>query len=156
MNQNQKNDLNKDNNTSQVKDEIIIQSNRDNDYIAFYCGKISNFISIYSSYYSTIPEEQKIIFNLKSDPLKYIHNNFFPKIIIYSDKKTRNIKGLCIFSFIFTNESKNNGIFIEHISSYKEEEREKIFEKLLSYIKENSNNLFGLENNRRDKKRYKK
>ena len=151
MNQNQKCNLNKDNNISEVKDEIIIQSNRDNDYIAFYCGKLSNFISIYSSYYRTIPEEQKIIFNLKPDPLEYIHNNFFPKIIIYSDKKTRTIKGLCIFSFIFTNESKNNGIFLEHISSYNEEEREKIFEKLLSYIKENSYNLFGFESNRRDK-----
>ena len=154
QNQNQKNSLNKDNNTSEVKDEIIIQSNRDNDYIAFYCGKISNFISIYSSYYNTIPEEQKIIFNLKPEPVEYFHNNFFPKIIIYSDKKTRTIKGLCIFSFIFTNESKNNGIFIEHISSYNEEEREKIFEKLFSYIKENSYNLFGFENNRKDKEIY--
>jgi len=154
MNQNQKNNLNKDNNTPEVKDEIIIQSNRDNDYIAFYCGKISNFISIYSSYYNTIPEEQKIIFNLKSEPLEYIHNNFFPKIIIYSDKKTSTIKGLCIFSFIFTNESKNNGIFIEHISSYNEEEQEKIFEKLFSYIKENSYSLFGFENSRKEKEIY--
>ena len=154
MNQNQKNNLNKDNNISEVKNEIIIQSNRDNDYIAFYCGKISNFVSIYSSYYNTIPEEQKIIFNLKPEPVEYFHNNFFPKIIIYSDKKTRTIKGLCIFSFIFTNESKNNGIFIEHISSYNEEEREKIFEKLFSYIKENSYNLFGFENNRKDKEIY--
>ena len=154
QNQNQKNNINKDNNSSEAKDEVIIQSNRDNDYIAFYCGKISNFISIYSSYYSTIPEEQKIIFNLKPEPVEYFHNNFFPKIIIYSDKKTRTIKGLCIFSFIFTNESKNNGIFIEHISSYNEEEREKIFEKLFSYIKENSYNLFGFENNRKDKEIY--
>ena len=154
INQNQKNNINKDNNISEVKNEIIIQSNRDNDYLAFYCGKLSNFISIYSSYYNTIPEEQKIIFNLKSDPLEYIHKNFFPKIIIYSDKKTRTIKGLCIFSFIFTNDSKNNGIYIEHISSYNEEEKEKIFEKLLSYIKENSFNLFSFENNRNDKNIY--
>ena len=154
INQNQKNNLNKDNNISEDKNEIIIQTNRDNDYIAFYCGKLSNFISIYSSYYNTIPEEQKIIFNLKPEPLEYIHNNFFPKIIIYSDKKSKTIKGLCIFSFIFTNESKNNGIFIEHISSYNEEEREKIFEKLLSYIKENSYNLFGFENNRINKNIY--
>ena len=154
INQNKKNNLNKDNNISEAKNEIIIQPNRDNDYIAFYCGKLSNFISIYSSYYNTIPEEQKIIFNLKSDPLEYIHNNFFPKIIIYSDKKTRTIKGLCIFSFIFTNDSKNNGIYIEHISSYNEEEKEKIIEKLLSYIKENSYNLFGFENNKIDKNIY--
>ena len=154
INQNQKNTLNKDNNISEYTNEIIIQSNRDNDYIAFYCGKLSNFISIYSSYYNTIPEEQKVIFNLKSDPLEYIHNNFFPKIIIYSDKKTRTIKGLCIFSFIFTNDSKNNGIYIEHISSYNEEEKEKIFEKFLSYIKENSYNLLGFENNKKDKNIY--
>ena len=54
----------------------FIIKERDNDYIAFYCGKISNFISIYSSYYNTIPEEQKIIFNLKPEPVEYFHNNF--------------------------------------------------------------------------------
>ena len=129
----------KDNNASNdPKAKINIHPVKDNDDISFYCGKISNFISIYSSYYNIIPEEQKIIFNLKSDPLEYLHNNFFPKIIIYSDKKTKNIKGLCILSHIHTSDLKNNGLFIEHISSYNEEEREVIFEKLLSFIKENS------------------
>ena len=145
---------NKDNNISNLKNEINIHPIKDNDYIAFYCGKISNFKSIYSSYYTSIPEEQKLIFNLKQDPIEYLYNNFYPKIIICSDKKTKVIKGLCIFSYIFTNEAKNNGIFIEHISSYNEESQEKIFEQLLSYIKENSYNIFGFENNRKDKDIY--
>ena len=147
----EKEQKNKDNNISSIKNEINIHPVKDNDYIAFYCGKLSNFIPIYSSYYNTIPNEQKIIFNLKSDPLEYIHNNFYPKILIYSDKKTKKIKGLCIISHIFTNEAKNNGLFIEHISSYNEDEQETIFEKLLNFIKENSYNIFGFENNRRDK-----
>ena len=144
---------NKDNNISNKKNEINIHPIKDNDYIAFYCGKISNFISIYSSYYESIPEEQKLIFNLKSDPLEYLYNNFYPKIIIYSDKKTKIIKGLCIFSYIFTNDAKNNGLYIEHISSYNEESREKIFEQLLLFIKENSYNIFGFEN-KKDKDIY--
>ena len=145
---------NKDNNIQNIKNEINIHVVKDNDYIAFYCGKISNFIPIYSSYYNTIPEEQKIIFNLKSDPLEYIYNNLYPKIIIFSDKKTKTIKGLCIISHIFTNESKNNGLFIEHISSYNEDEQEIIFEKLLNFIKENSYNIFGFENSKKDKDIY--
>ena len=152
---NQKDNLQKDNNISNnPKPTINIHPIKDNDEISFYCGKISNFISIYSSYYNTIPEEQKTIFNLKSDPLEYLYNNFFPKIIMYTDKKTKNIKGLCILSHIYTSDSKNNGLFIEHISSYNEEERETIFEKLLSFIKENSYNIFGFENNRREKDIY--
>ena len=152
---NQKDNLQKDNNISNNQKEVInIHPIKDNDDISFYCGKISNFISIYSSYYNTIPEEQKTIFNLKSDPLEYLYNNFFPKIIIYNDKKTKSIKGLCILSHIYTSDSKNNGLFIEHISSYNEEEREVIFEKLLSFIKENSYNIFGFENNRKEKDIY--
>ena len=145
---------NKDNNNLNNKDEINIHQIKDNDYIAFYCGKISNFISIYKTYYNTIPEEQKLIFNLKSDPLEYLYNNFYPKIIIYSDKKSKNIKGLCIISHIFTNEAKNNGLYIEHISSYNEESKEIIFEKLLCFIKENSYTIFGFENNKKDKDIY--
>ena len=151
----QKDNFKKDNNISNNQKEVInIHPIKDNDDISFYCGKISNFISIYSSYYNIIPEEQKIILNLKSDPLEYLYNNFFPKIIMYTDKKTKNIKGLCIFSHIYTNDTKNNGLFIEHISSYNEEEREVIFEKLLLFIKENSYNIFGFENNRKEKDIY--
>ena len=145
---------NKDNNISNIKKEINIHQIKDNDYIAFYCGKISNFISIYSAYYNTIPEEQKLIFNLKSNPLEYLYNNIYPKIIIYSDKKTKHIKGLCIFSHIYTNEAKNNALYIEHISSYNEEDRENILEKLLNFIKENSENIFGFENGKKDKDIY--
>ena len=142
------------NNISNDKNNIVIQSVRESDLIEFYNGKLSDFLPLYSSYYNLIPEEQKIIFNIKSDPMQYIYNNFFPKIIIYKDLKSQNIKGLIIFSHIFTNESKNNDLFIEHISSYNEEEREQIFEKLLSFIKENSCNIFGFENNRNEKNIY--
>ena len=145
---------NKDNNIFNEKNEINVHQNKDNDYIYFYRDKISNFKTLYSSYYNTIPEEQKIIFNIKEDPLEYLYNNYYPKIIIYGDKKTKGIKGLIIISHIFTNDTKNNGLFIEHISSYNEDERENIFEKLLNFIKENSYNIFGFENNRIEKEIY--
>ena len=151
MNENEREN---NNNITNEKNNIAIKSFRESDLIEFYNGKLSDFIPLYSSYYNLIPEEQKIIFNIKSDPLQYIYNNFFPKIIIYKNKKTQNIKGLCIFSHIFTNESKNNDLFIEHISSYNEEEREPIYEKLLSFIKENSCYIFGNENNRKEKDIY--
>ena len=148
------NERENNNNITNDKNNITIKSIRESDLIEFYNGKLSDFLPLYSSYYNLIPEEQKIIFNIKSDPMQYIYNNFFPKIIIYKDKKSPNIKGLCIFSHIFTNESKNNDLFIEHISAYNEEERENIFEKLLSFIKENSCNIFGTENNRKEKDIY--
>ena len=42
---------------------------------------------------------------------------------------------------------KKNEIYIEHISSNSDEEKEKIFEMFLSFIKENSFNILGYDNN---------
>ena len=137
------NEINKDNNQSNT-DIFNHENNKNNDYMSFYCGKLSNFIQIYSSYYNAIPQEQKIIFNIKQNPLDYIHNNFYPKIIIYGDKKMKNIKGLCIISNIYW---KKNELYIEHISAYNNEEKEKIFEMFLSFIKENAFELLGCDNN---------
>ena len=137
------NEINKDNNQS-IIDIFNQESKANNSFMSFYCGKLSNFISIYSTYFDTIPKEQKIVFNLKKNPLEYIHNNFYPKIIIYSDKKTKMLKGLCIISHIYW---KKNEIYIEHISSNNDEEKEKIFEMFLSFIKENSFNILGYDNN---------
>ena len=136
-------ELNKDNNQSNI-DIFNHDKKANNDSMSFYCGKLSEFIPLYSSYFNTIPQEQKIIFNLKSNPLDYIHNNFYPKIIIFNDKKTQTIKGLCIISHIHW---KKNELYIEHISSYKDEEKEKIFEMFLSFIKENSYYILGYDNN---------
>ena len=136
-------DLNKDNNQSDT-DIFNHDKNKNNDIMSFYNGKLSNFILIYSSYYNNIPEEQKIIFNLKENPLEYIHNNFYPKIIIYSDKNINKIRGLCIISHIFW---KKNEIYIEHLSACNNEEKEKIFEMFLSFIKEKSFSILGYDNN---------
>ena len=137
------NEANKDNNQSVT--DIFNHEKKDNiDSIMFYNGKLSDFISIYSSYFQTIPEEQKVIFNLRQNILDYIHNNFYPKIIVYGDKKMKLIKGLCIVSHIFW---KKNELFIEHISSYKDEEKEKIYEMFFSFIKENSYIILGYDNN---------
>ena len=136
-------EINKDNNQSNT--DIFNHENiKSNDYMEFYCGKLSNFLTIYSNYYNNIPQEQKTIFNIKSNPLDYIHNNFYPKIIIYGDKKMKNIKGLCIISHIYW---KKNELYIEHISAYNNEEKEKIFEMFLSFIKENAFEILGCDNN---------
>jgi len=121
------NEVNKDNNQSNT-DIFNTEKNINTDTISFYCGKLSNFISIYSTYYKRIPEEQKIIFNIKENIIEYIQNNFYPKII----------------SHIFW---KKNELYVEHISSYKNEEREKIFEMFFSFIKENSYKILGYDNN---------
>ena len=137
------NEINKDNNQSIIG--AFNQEPKTNDsFISFYCGKLSHFVLIYSTYFDTIPKEQKIIFNLKKNPLEYIHNNFYPKIILYSDKKTKMLKGLCIISHIYW---KKNEIYIEHISSNSDEEKEQIFEMFLSFIKENAFNILGYDNN---------
>ena len=136
-------EINKDNNQSNT--DIFNHENiKSNDYMEFYCGKLSNFLPIYSNYYNNIPQEQKTIFNIKSNPLDYIHNNFYPKIIIYGDKKMKNIKGLCIISHIYW---KKNELYIEHISAYNNDEKEKIFEMFLSFIKENAFEILGCDNN---------
>ena len=137
------NEINKDNNQSNT-DIFNLEKNVNNDNISFYYGKLSKFISIYSSYYQKLPKEQKTIFNIKENPMEYIHNNFYPKIIIYSDKNKKLIKGLCIISHIFW---KKNELYVEHISSYKNEERENIFEMFISFIKENAYKILGYDNN---------
>ena len=135
-------EINKDNNGS--INDINIHDKKNNIIMSFYTGKVSDFIARYSDYYKTIPEEQKIIFNLKENLIDYMHTNFYPKIITYIDKKTQIIKGLCIFSHILW---KKNELKIEHISSYNEEERENIFELFLNFIKENADNIFGYDTN---------
>ena len=113
-------------------------NNNDNLNISYYAGKISEFIPIYNDYYQKIPEEQKIIFNLKDDLLKYFEHNYFPKIIICKDKVTNIIKGICIYSVLFKSyELKPNEIILEHISSYNKEEMENILTKILEFIKDN-------------------
>ena len=110
----------------------------DNLNISYFSGKLTEFMHIYSDYYEKIPEEQKIIFNLNKDPLKYLEHNFYPKIIICQDKVTNIIKGLCIYSIKFrTHEKKPNEIILEHISSYNKEEMENILTKLIEFLKDN-------------------
>ena len=124
----------------------------DNLNISYYSGKISEFIPLYNDYFSKIPSEQKIIFNLNEEPLNYFKHNYYPKIILCKDTITNEIKGMCIYSIIFKeHEKKANQIIIEHISSYNKEEMENILTKIFEFIKsnhilndisENSNNLF--------------
>ena len=125
-----------DNNNEKIN--IISNNNNDNLNISYYSGKISEFINIYSEYYPKIPEEQKIIFNLKEDPSIYFENNYYPKIIICRDKITNIIKGICIYSIIFKSyDNKPNEIIIDHISSYNKEEMENILTKFFEFIKSN-------------------
>ena len=118
--------------------ENLMPNINDNLNISYFSGKLTDFMNIYSEYYEKIPEEQKIIFNLNKDPLKYLEHNFYPKIIICQDKVTNIIKGMCIYSIIFrSHERKPNEIIIEHISSYNKEEMENILSKMIEFIKDN-------------------
>ena len=118
-----------ENNNNNINDNLTIE---------YYSGKISEFIPLYNDYYQKIPEEQKIIFNLKEDLMKYFEHNYYPKIIICKDKVTNIIKGLCIYSVLFKSyESKPNEIIIEHISSYNKDEMENILTQMFEFIKAN-------------------
>ena len=118
--------------------ENLMPNINDNLNISYFSGKLTDFMNIYSEYYEKIPEEQKIIFNLNKDPLKYLEHNFYPKIIICQDKVTNIIKGMCIYSIIFrSHERKPNEIIIEHISSYNKEEMKNILSKMIEFIKDN-------------------
>ena len=124
-------------------------SNTDLD-VSYFSGKISEFIPLYSEYFEKIPEEQKLIFNLQQDPLKYFEHNYFPKIIICKDKETQDIKGICIYSMRFKwHEKKPNEIILEHMSSYNQEEMENIISKIFEFIKNNNmeNNVFKTASN---------
>ena len=121
-------------------DAGITQKNINNNLdISYYSGKITDFIPLYSEYFEKIPEEQKIVFNLNNNPMKYLEHNFYPKIIICKDKITNIIKGICIYSILFKSyEKQPNEIIIEHISSYNKEEMENIIIKILEFIKDNN------------------
>ena len=156
---NEENINNKDNNLINSIDIGMINNNFQGNYIAYYCGTLSNFITLYKKYYQTIPETQKIILDLKEDPIMHLQNNYYPKIIICSDKKSRIIKGLCIFSYIFSNEVKyDNSLVIEHISTYNENEMQTIFENLFKFIKENAynnyNNFYNKKSEKNEKEIY--
>ena len=117
--------------------------------ISYFSGNISEFMTLYSKYFEKIPEEQKLIFNLQKDPIKYFEHNYYPKIIIYKDNAANIIKGICIYSVLFQlHEKKPNKIIIEHISSYNQEEMEDIISKIMEFIKDNNilKNLFNQGN----------
>ena len=124
-------------NTSIILDNDNIKLKKYNT--SYYCGSLSDFITIYNNYYQRIPIEQKRIFNIKENPLNYFKNNYFPKIIISSDTKLTLIKGICIYSHIFNNsENKSNKIIIEHLSTYNNEEMENIFKNIFDFLKNNN------------------
>ena len=124
-------------NASISLDESNINSKQYNT--SYYCGAFSDFITIYNNYYQRIPLEQKRIFNIKENPTNYFKHNYYPKIIICSDKKLTLVKGICIYSYIFNNiENKSNKIVLEHLSSYNMEEMENILKNIFEFLKNNN------------------
>ena len=131
--------INNANNVNNLNTSIILDDNSPKSYnTSYYCGSLSDFITIYKNYYNRIPLEQKIIFNIKEDPTSYFQHNYYPKIIICSDKKLTLIKGICIYSLIFSNENKSNKIIIEHLSAYSKEEMENILKNIFDFLKNNN------------------
>ena len=106
-------------------------------HFSFYKGDIKVFDSIFQTYYNEIPENQKIIFNINPNILDTIYNYFTPKIIICSEKKNLNlIKGICIIGFFFDNKN-NIQVYLIHLSSNSEDERDNIISYFISFIREN-------------------
>ena len=132
---------NNNENLNNLNTSIILENNNilKNYNTSYYCGTLTDFITIYTNYYNRIPIEQKRIFNIKENPINYFKHNYFPKIIICSDTKLTLIKGICIYSHIFNNnENKSNKIIIEHLSSYNKEEMENILKNIFDFLKNNN------------------
>ena len=132
--------INKNETNNNINTSIVFDNSKLKNYnTSYYCGTLSDFITIYTSYYNRIPIEQKRIFNIKENPENYFNHNYYPKIIICSDTKLTLIKGICIYSLIFnTKENKSNKIIIEHLSSYNKEEMENILQNMFEFLKNNN------------------
>ena len=133
---------NNNENINNLKISIALDNNENNPKkynTSYYCGSLSDFITIYNNYYQRVPIEQKRIFNIKENPINYFKHNYFPKIIICSDEKLTLVKGICIYSHIFNNnENRSNKIIIEHLSAYKKEEMENILKNIFDFLKNNN------------------
>jgi hypothetical protein len=120
-------------------ENMIIIDNSDNYNISYYTDSLTQFINQYAEYYKSIPLEQKKIFNIQEDPMHYLKHNYYPKIIIYKDINSNEIKGLCIYSVLLSYyEDKPNQIVIEHLSSYNKDGMEKILKKMFEFLKNNN------------------
>lgn len=126
-------------NNNENENIAIIDNNIDNYTISYYTETLSKFNTLYAEYYKKIPTEQKKIFNILEDPMRYINHNYYPKIIIYKDNNSNEIKGICIYSVIFSYyEDKPNQIIIEHLSSYNKDEMDNILNKMFEFLKNNN------------------
>ena len=111
---------------------------RDKYHISFYNGNLKEFQIAYSTYYKSISDNQKIIFNIKEDPAQSITPYYNPKIIFCTSLKNKFIlKGLCVFYFDCSNPS-NIKVIISHLSSSDKDSmvQENIIGCLIEYIKE--------------------
>ena len=111
---------------------------RDKYHISFYNGNLKEFQIAYSTYYKSLSDNQKVIFNIKEDPAQSITPYYNPKIIFCTSLKNKFIlKGLCIFYFDCSNQS-NIKVIISHLSSSDKDSmvQENILGCLIEYIKE--------------------
>ena len=128
--------INKEENAQFFNNEI----NVDNYNISYYCDSLSKFSNdIYADYYKKVPIKQKRIFNVLENPISYFRHNYYPKIIICKDTASNLVKGICIYSLAFNNhDSEPNKIFLEHLSSYNNEEMEIILKNMFEFLKNNN------------------
>ena len=95
----------------------------------------SNLTSLYSSYLSTVPDNVKESFDINEDIYYYANIGMYPKIILFKDNKTLNLKAICTISFcqnINSLMSLNKKILV--ITSISCSNGEKISEILLNLI----------------------
>ena len=108
-NKNQNKDISDDLPVPEVDDNYINEDKSKNKNLQFYIKDISKFKDIYMKYYNTIPNEQKIIFNIKEDLMEYT-KGINPMFII--KKNYGDITYFC--SLEYSNEDENT----LHISNF--------------------------------------
>jgi len=108
-NKNQNKDNFDDISVPEVDDDYLNEENSKNKKLNFYTKDISKFNETYIKYYNTIPNEQKIIFNIKENLMEYT-NGINPMFII--KKNYGDITYFC--SLEYSNEDENT----LHISNF--------------------------------------
>ena len=108
-NKNQNKDISDDLPVPEVDDNYINEDKSKNKNLQFYIKDISKFKDIFMKYYNTIPNEQKIIFNIKEDLMEYT-KGINPMFII--KKNYGDITYFC--SLEYSNEDENT----LHISNF--------------------------------------
>ena len=87
------------NNSNDINYSTGKEKNNNIQITPYNSNQDNNLTSLYSSYLSSVPDNIKQSFDINEDIYYYSNIGIYPKIILFKDNKTLNIKGMCTISF---------------------------------------------------------